>query len=99
MDNVLSATPTFTPTDVTVAPYRGGANSGQQPGGPINACGGKNVAYQNGRLLFTTVNGIPSDSNVHVLWYEFNTNGASPTLTQQGMLNPGPGISTFGPNI
>ncbi len=34
-----------------------------------------------------------------VRWYEFNTNGAAPTLVQQGSIAPGPGIATYNGQI
>ncbi len=37
--------------------------------------------------------------SVHARWYEFDTSGASPTLLQQGTIDPGPGVDTYYPAI
>src|SRR6266446_2450358 len=42
--------------------------------------------------------GIPTDINVHARWHEISTGGATPSMVQQGEINPGPGIDTFMPS-
>jgi hypothetical protein len=80
--NVLSANPTFTTTDVTVNPYL------QTNGVP------ELTGQIDDRVLSADWNGnelvaahsvtVLGDSSDHIHWYEFNTGGATPTLTQQG---------------
>ena len=43
--------------------------------------------------------GIESDMNVHARWYEISTAGPTPSMVQQGEVDPGPGIDTFMPSV
>jgi hypothetical protein len=104
MTNVLSATPTFASTDLTVNSYSL-PPAGDQPGGPATIQTSdarfQTVAWRNNRLVATHHIGLPAGSPNQALarWYEFNTSGNAPTLTQQGTINPGAGVGTYYPAI
>jgi hypothetical protein len=104
MTNVLSATPTFTSTDVTVNNYSM-PHDADQPGGAAtiqtNDARFLSVAWRNNRLLAAHNIGLPAGSPNKALarWYEFNTSSTTPSLTQQGAIDPGAGVSTYYPSI
>ncbi len=104
MTDILDS-PTFTDTDLSVGAYVFPPNA-DQPGS--DAFGGRiqtndssiiSAAWRNDRLLAAHSIGLGSPSQSHVRWYEFDTSGSSPTLTQQGTINPGVGIHTYYPSI
>jgi hypothetical protein len=97
--------PTFTDTNLSVSVYEFPPNA-EQPGS--DAFGGRiqtndssiiSAAWRGDRLVATHSVGLASTSQSHVRWYEFDTAGSSPTLVQEGTLNPGPGIHTYYPSI
>ena len=104
MTNVLSATPTFTSTDITVNSYST-PPAGDQPNGAgtiqTNDPRFQTVAWRNNRLVATHHVGLPAGAptQASARWYEFDTSGSAPTLTQQGTINPGTGIGTYYPAI
>ena len=104
MTNVLSATPTFTPTDVNVNSYSM-PHDADQPSGPAtiqtNDARFLSVAWRSNRLLAAHNIGLPAGSATRALarWYEFNTSSTTPGLTQQGTIDPGAGVSTYYPSI
>lgn len=111
MDNVLAGTPTFSEFDRSVTPYSL-PPSADQPG--TGSVGGNcfnrtgsgfictndssilSVAWRGNRLVAAHTVGI--SLTAHARWYEFNTTGA-PTLTQEGTIDPGPGVHTYYPSI
>jgi hypothetical protein len=98
MDNVLSANPTFTTTSLGVNSY-GYVSGAVQPGGTVD-CGDSrvlNVEWNNGNLVAALNSDVGSDAAA--AWFEFNTAGASPTLSQQGVIHPGTGINTYFPAV
>jgi hypothetical protein len=104
MTDLLGA-PTFTDTNLSVAVYESPPNA-DQPGS--DAFGGRietndssiiSAAWRGNRLLAAHNIGLASTSQSHVRWYEFDTSGSNPTLTQQGTINPGVGIHTYYPSI
>ena len=101
MTNKLSATPTFTDFKVLVPHYNFPPNA-DQPGGVQLDTGDARIlsaAWRDGRLVAThTAQDDPSQT-AQARWYEFSTAGASPTLTQTGHINGGPGVATFMPSI
>ena len=103
MTDVLDS-PGFSETDVTVDAYEFPPNA-EQPGsgafGRIDTNDSSiiSVVWRDGRLLATHNIGLAATTQSHVRWYEFRTSGGSPTLTQQGTLNPGVGIHTYYPSI
>ncbi|HEV8720081.1 MAG TPA: hypothetical protein VGW77_05525 [Candidatus Binatia bacterium] len=108
MTDVLGS-PSFSETSLAVDAYDFPPNA-EQPGsttcGP-NSCGRIqtndssiiSAAWRNDRLFAAHAIGLDSTSQAHVRWYEFNTSGSSPTLTQQGTINPGVGIHTYYPSV
>src|SRR5262249_13773094 len=53
--------------------------------------------WRGGTLVATQDVGILSDMLVHARWYVLSTNGAAPSLIQDGTLNPGPISHTYMP--
>ncbi|HEV3255509.1 MAG TPA: S8 family serine peptidase, partial [Gemmataceae bacterium] len=101
MTNVLSATPTFTDNNVTVAPYTVAPLATEPGGGRFNKTSSpriQNVVWNNNTMVADGNVGIAADSNNHARWYEFST-AAAPTLLDQGTIAPGAGIDTFFPAI
>jgi large repetitive protein len=97
MDNVLGAA-TFTPYSVAVTPYFNPFPA-LQPGGIFNTNDARilNAAWRGGRLLASqTVAGLFA---AHARWYELNTAGVAPALTQTGEINAGLLVSTYYPSI
>lgn len=101
MTNVLSASPTFTYTDLAVPAYTQ-AVAPTQPGGKLFASDALdsrilNVAMRGNMLVadHTVANGADDRAR----WYQFDTGGSAPMLVQSGEVNRGPGVSTFIPAI
>lgn len=97
MNNVL-ASPSFTSTDIPVTHYVGAALVAIQPtvGQNITADDTRvlGASFRGGRLLATQNIGTAS-LEPKARWYEINTTGASPTLTQQATIDPGTGVDTY----
>jgi hypothetical protein len=103
LSNELSNNPTFTDTDIPVNPYGFPAPAGQ-PGAPFSAATNDTTFSHadwrmingHGMLVSAQNVGEPDDgfSTSRVRWYEFSTDG-TPSLVQQGTINPGPGVSTY----
>lgn len=93
----LTATPTFTDTDITVASYTSPPAAKQPGGGKLDTgdTGVLSVDWRGDRLVATQTVGLVKHKEAHVRWYEFSTAGATPTLTQQGTLDFGKGVSTY----
>ncbi len=93
MDNVLSSNPTFTTTSIGVNTYS--QVTPTQPGGTVDAgdCRTETVEWNNGHLVASLNSGAGSDAAA--AWYLFSTSGSTPTLSQQGVIHPGTGISTY----
>ena len=106
MDGVLSATPTFSVTPITVTPYTVPFFAAQ-PGGIVQPNDARilNAEYRGGHLVAAqTVEGSTSDPMAlltHARWYDFNVSGASPILAQFGEIAPDDGhqVSTYFPAI
>jgi hypothetical protein len=111
MDNVIGGSPTFSEFDRGVSPYSFPHNADQPGSGPFsgdcfsgtgsgfictNDASILSVAWRGNRLVAAHNVGLASTS--HARWYEFDTSGA-PTLTQEGTIDPGPGIHTYFPAI
>jgi hypothetical protein len=100
MTNVLSSTPTFTDTDISVASYGFPPSATQSGGGTFietNDTRILNAEWRNNRLVATHTVGVSGVASAR--WYEFNTSTSTPTLTQQGTISPGSGIHTYFPSI
>jgi hypothetical protein len=100
MTNVLSATPTFTETDIAVNTY-GSPPSASQRGtsGRIYAGDTRilHVESRDDRLVAAQTVGVSGVARAR--WYEFDTSDVAPTLTQQGTINQGSGVHTYYPSI
>jgi hypothetical protein len=107
MTNVLSATPTFTDFNIPVDPYGGVPSMATQPGGGLidtNTSYIVNAAWRNDRLVAAhTAN---AGGAAAARWYEFDIpehgdeeGGPPPFLAQSGVINPGPGVSTYYPTV
>ena len=57
-----------------------------------------NAEWRDGLLVADHNVGLPTDSDAHARWYEFDVTG-SPTLLQDGTISPAPGTSTYFPAI
>ena len=103
MTDVLSDSPVFNYYDIDVSDY-GFPPSAQQPGGFINTNDTTflNADWRNGKLVAAHAVGDFSDSDAHAAWYLFDapdSGSATPTLIQEGRLDPGDGISTYFPTM
>jgi hypothetical protein len=106
MDDPYSATPTFTYTTLNVNAYFGTSNA-HQPGGLIS--GNANLGTRMYFSDFRNVGGVTHLVAAHTVadtsggfnrvhWYDFDlTNPATPTLIQQGEINPGANIDVLMP--
>jgi hypothetical protein len=103
MTNAL-ASPNFSETDITVDGYEFPPDA-EQPGSgafgriQTNDSSIVSAAWRDNRLLAAHSVGLAATAQSHARWYEFDTSGASPSLTQQGTLNPGAGIYTYYPSV
>lgn len=105
MDNVYSAAPTFTVTNVSVNSFSSTA-SPHQPGGQM--IGNSNLGTRMYFSAFRTVEGVSHLVAAHtvgdgsgysrVRWYDINVTGA-PALLQQGQVSPGGTVDTFFPGV
>jgi hypothetical protein len=97
-----SGSPTFTSTDIAVDPY-GFPVSADQPGGhgsvATNFAWLISADWRNGELVTAHNATIPDDgfTTTHAIWYEVNTN--TMTLTDQGVINSGPGVHSYMPAV
>jgi len=103
MIDVLDS-PTFTDTDLSVGAYVFPPNADQPGSGSFgriqtNDSSIISAAWRNDRLFAAHSIGLPSTAQSHVRWYEFDSSGSSPSLTQQGTIDPGVGIHTYYPSI
>ncbi|HEX9443084.1 MAG TPA: hypothetical protein VGA73_03150, partial [Candidatus Binatia bacterium] len=99
MTSVLNDPPSFTATDVQVAPYGSVPNATQSGGGFTLDAGDTrilNVEWRADRLVATQTVGLSGLARAR--WYEFDTSGGSPTFTQQSTIGP-PGVHTYYPSI
>jgi hypothetical protein len=105
LTNALSNNPNFADTVIPVDPY-GPTVWSDQPGMP-NSVQSIDTTFvraewRNGMLVATQTVTTPSDGGQtdHVRWYEFSVPvGGTPSLVQQGTINPGPGIATYNGTI
>jgi streptogramin lyase len=103
LTNELSNSPTFSDQDIPVNPYSF-PNAASQPGDPFSVATNDTTFSHaewrmiNGHGMLVSAQNVsePDDgfSTSRVRWYEFNTDG-TPSLVQQGTINPGPGVSTY----
>lgn len=103
MEDALNS-PSFSETSLEVDPYHFPPNADQPGSGAFgriqtNDSSFISAAWRDNRLVAAHAIGLDSTSQSHVRWYEFRTSGSSPTLTQQGTINPGAGVHTYYPSI
>ncbi|HEY2986587.1 MAG TPA: hypothetical protein VGL11_02605 [Candidatus Binatia bacterium] len=99
MTSILTA-PTFSDTDLSVAAYGAAPNATQKGGGFTIDTGDTSILHaewRGDRLVAAQTVGFSGAVNAR--WYEFDTSGAAPVLTQQGTISPGSGIDTYYPSI
>jgi hypothetical protein len=100
MTNILSNDPTYTTTRLSVTPYAIPPNA-TQPGGffeiVTNDARVLNAAWDHDRLVASQTAG--SGNLAHARFYEFDTSGTTPALTQFGDIDRGPGVFTYFPDI
>jgi hypothetical protein len=111
MDNVLAVSPGFSQHDVSVTPYSIPPNADQPGSGPFsgdcfigtgsgfictNDASFLSVALRGSRLIAAHNVGIASTARAR--WYELDISG-TPSLTQEGNIDPGAGIHTYFPSI
>jgi len=94
----------FSETSIAVDPYDFPPNAEQPGSGALgriqtNDSSFISAAWRNDHLVATHTVSIDSSSQSHARWYEFDTSGGSPSLIQQGTINPGAGIYTYYPSI
>jgi hypothetical protein len=99
LTNELSNNPTFLDTDIPVNAY-GFPPPANQPGFPSSVATNDttftHADWRNGMLVTAQSVSEPADGNstARVRWYEFSTKW-TPSLVQEGTINPGPGVSTY----
>lgn len=98
---VLSS-PTFTSYNIGVAAYlepptatQKGASTRLQ----TNDSRILNAEWRNDQLVAAQTVGLSTDSQSHARWYEFDTSGTTPALTQQGTVGKGSGSNSYFPAI
>jgi hypothetical protein len=94
MTDVLSNTRAFTSYEIPVDRYQRPPNA-VHPGGTIQTFESfvLNADWRDNRLVAT--HHVGSGGIVRSRWYEFDTSGKSPTLTQSGEIDQGPGVYTY----
>ena len=100
MDNVLTASPTYTDYLIPVSTYVSGASpAAPQPGGSRRTNDARilNSEWRDNRLVATHSANVGGETKVR--WYELDTAPSTPTLAQEGLIDPGPGIATYFPSI
>jgi protocatechuate 3,4-dioxygenase beta subunit len=104
MDNVLSTNPTYTDYTVSVNTYGPNSGAADQPGAPgsvaTNDVTTTSVDYLNGSLVTAFSASTPADgfkaTKVH--WYQVDVTSGTPSLVQEGLIDPGQGVATFFPS-
>jgi hypothetical protein len=94
MTDVLSMTPTYVEYSIPVAAYQRPPVA-VHPGGTIQTFESVilNADWRNGRLVAT--HHVGSGGITRARWYEFDTSGNTPSLTQSGEIDQGVGVYTY----
>jgi hypothetical protein len=94
MTDVLSEKPNFQNFEIPVDSYQRPPNA-VHPGGTIQTFESfvLNADWRGNRLVAT--HHIGASGVVHARWYEFDTSGNAPALTQSGDIDQGPGVYTY----
>lgn len=104
MTNVLSTTPTFTTTNLTVNPYYEAVSPLQPNGQPLTGPGYidsriMKAAERNGTLVASQITSDAAGDDDNASWYAINVGSGTPTLQQQGDVSGGPGVYNTYPAI
>jgi hypothetical protein len=102
MTNVLSASPTFTTTTLTVNPYFQAVPPLQPDGSAITANIDSrilNADEQNGLLVAAQSVSDAAGDEDNARWYEINVSSGTPVLQQEGDVSGGPGVYDTYPGI
>ncbi len=103
MTNYFSTTPTYTYYSIPVTPYQAPAVA-DQPGGSWTTFPNTttySVQYLNGMLVTAMASGTAADGYTYPkgLYYEVNVASGTPVLVNQGVIDPGPGVSVQMPSV
>jgi hypothetical protein len=104
LDDPLGS-PSFSETSIAIDAYDDFPPNADQPGSSAvgriqtNDSSFISAAWRDHRLVAAHAVGLDATSRSHARWYEFDTSGSSPSLTQQGTIDPGTGIHTYYPSI
>lgn len=99
MNNILSTSPTFSFTSISVPSY-GSAPRPTQPGGAMNWSFDTcviNAAYNYGYIVAGHTVGIGGVARAR--WYIFDTNPGTPYLYQSGNIAPASSVHTYFPSL
>jgi hypothetical protein len=103
MENILSSSPIYTDYSVSVNIYGPNSGAADQPGGPgsvaTNDVTTSQVDYLNGSLVTAFSASTPADGfqTTKAHWYQVDVSGGTPSLIQEGVVDPGAGVATFFP--
>jgi methionine-rich copper-binding protein CopC len=103
MTNILSNSPVYTDYTVSVNTYGPNSGAADQPGAPgsvaTNDVSTTQVTYLNGTLVTAFSASTPADGfkTTKAHWYQVDVSGGTPTLIQEGLIDPGSGVATFFP--
>ncbi|HRI16744.1 MAG TPA: hypothetical protein PLX89_27445, partial [Verrucomicrobiota bacterium] len=102
MEGYLSGSPTFTYWAVPVIHYQAPVLA-DQPGGSVAIFPNTTttqVHYRNGHLVTAMSSGQAADGYVYPkgLYYQVDVSGGTPTLLQEGVIDPGPGVAVQMPS-
>lgn len=99
-DNLLTA-PSFTSTDLAVAPCSSPPSATQKGSGnqiQTNDSRILNAEWRDGRLVAAQAVGGQGDGLAHARWYDISSAG-TPRLSQQGTVGVGSGANSYFPSI
>jgi len=106
MTDYLTNHPVFTYTSLPVEPYIN-APRADQPGGSVTTFPNTTttqVQYHHGHLVTAMASGIGRDGHLYPkgLFFQIDVSGTgvvTPTLLQQGVIDPGPGVAVQMPSV
>ncbi len=103
LTNYLSNSPIFTYTSLPVTPYQAPFRA-DQPGGDVTVFPNTTttqVQYRNGHLVTAMASGTAADGFVYPkgLYYQIDVSSGTPTLLQQGVIDPGMGVAVQMPSV
>ena len=103
MENYLSDNPTFTYTALPVTSYYA-PYIAEQPGGSVTVFPNTTttqVQYRNGHLVTAMASGTAADGYSYPkgLYYQIDVSSGTPTLLQEGVIDPGYGVAVQMPSV